>query len=191
MLQRVSRVQAAILYTSTCTLYTYLLPACVETGATRLIYTSTYNVVFGGQEIRNGDSSLPYLHPDQHVDHYSRTKCIAEQEVRRANGQQMKGGEVLKTCALRCAGIYGEGEQRHLPRIVVILSRHTVTCIIIRALFCVCFFSSSSRTLKQAYFDSLMAQLIAWLNSCMWTTSVMLTSRPQKPWQMGTHQWYI
>ena len=28
-------------------------------------------------------------------------------------------GSVLKTCALRCAGIYGEGEQRHLPRIVV------------------------------------------------------------------------
>ena len=25
----------------------------------------------------------------------------------------------LRTCALRCAGIYGEGEQRHLPRIVV------------------------------------------------------------------------
>ena len=25
----------------------------------------------------------------------------------------------LRTCALRCAGIYGEGETRHLPRIVV------------------------------------------------------------------------
>ena len=28
-------------------------------------------------------------------------------------------GKALKTCALRPAGIYGEGELRHLPRIVV------------------------------------------------------------------------
>ncbi len=44
---------------------------------------------------------------------------MAEQEVLRANGRPVVGGAVLKTCALRCAGIYGEGEQRHLPRIVV------------------------------------------------------------------------
>ncbi len=55
----------------------------------------------------------------QHVDHYSRTKSLAEQNVLRANGRRVVGGAVLKTCALRCAGIYGEGEQRHLPRIVV------------------------------------------------------------------------
>ena len=29
------------------------------------------------------------------------------------------GGGTLKVCALRLAGVYGEGEQRHLPRIVV------------------------------------------------------------------------
>ena len=38
-----------------------LCVACVECGVTRLVYTSTYNVVFGGQEIREGDESLPYL----------------------------------------------------------------------------------------------------------------------------------
>ena len=53
------------------------------------------------------------------MDHYSRTKCIAEQEVIAANGREVEGGATLMTCALRCAGIYGEGEQRHLPRIVV------------------------------------------------------------------------
>lgn len=37
-----------------------------------------------------------------------------------ANGAKLeKEGSVLRTCGLRCAGIYGEGEQRHLPRIVV------------------------------------------------------------------------
>ena len=36
-----------------------------------------------------------------------------------ADGREVEGGAKLMTCALRCAGIYGEGEQRHLPRIVV------------------------------------------------------------------------
>ena len=73
--------------------------------------------------------------PLQHVDHYSRTKAIAEQTVLAANGSRLMtsqtereegegggGGGRMKTCALRCAGIYGEGEQRHLPRIVVWLT---------------------------------------------------------------------
>lgn len=55
--------------------------ACVRCGATRLVYTSTYNVVFGGQEIRNGDQSLPYLPLDKVVlftqaDHRTGFKCI-------------------------------------------------------------------------------------------------------------------
>ena len=29
------------------------------------LYTSTYNVIFGGQEIKDGDDSLPYLPLDQ------------------------------------------------------------------------------------------------------------------------------
>ena len=39
-----------------------------------------------------------------------------------ANGGVTDGGNKLSTCSLRCAGIYGEGETRHLPRIVVSLS---------------------------------------------------------------------
>lgn len=92
----------------------------MEEGVSRLVYTSTYNVVFGGQEIRNGDSTLPYLPADKHVDHYSKTKSLAEQQVRAASGKGLGGDcTILKTCALRCAGIYGKGEQRHFPRIVV------------------------------------------------------------------------
>jgi len=33
--------------------------------------------------------------------------------------ENITDGKTLKTCALRPAGIYGEGELRHLPRIVV------------------------------------------------------------------------
>ncbi|XP_070820319.1 short-chain dehydrogenase/reductase family 42E member 1 isoform X2 [Chaetodon trifascialis] len=96
-----------------------VLKACVEHGVSRLVYTSTFNVVFGGQVIENGDESLPYLPLHLHPDHYSRTKSLAEMAVLRANGTALKdSSDVLRSCALRPAGIYGPGEQRHLPRIV-------------------------------------------------------------------------
>ncbi|XP_034536752.1 short-chain dehydrogenase/reductase family 42E member 1 [Notolabrus celidotus] len=96
-----------------------VLKACIELGVSRLVYTSTFNVVFGGQVIENGDESLPYLPLHLHPDHYSRTKSIAEMAVLKANGTALEDGSgVLRTCALRPAGIYGAGEQRHLPRIV-------------------------------------------------------------------------
>lgn len=96
-----------------------VIKACQHAGVTRLVYTSTYNVVFGGQEIRNGDESLPYLPLEKHPDHYSRTKSIAEMTVLEANGLPVGGNNtVLQSCALRLAGVYGPGEERHLPRIV-------------------------------------------------------------------------
>ncbi|XP_034740754.1 short-chain dehydrogenase/reductase family 42E member 1 isoform X2 [Etheostoma cragini] len=96
-----------------------VLRACVEHGVSRLVYTSTFNVVFGGQVIKNGDESLPYLPLHLHPDHYSKTKSLAEMAVLKANGTALKDGSgVLRSCALRPAGIYGPGEQRHLPRVV-------------------------------------------------------------------------
>ena len=96
-----------------------ILKACIEHKVPRLVYTSTFNVVFGGQVIENGDESLPYLPLHLHPDHYSRTKALAEMAVLKANGTVLKGGSgVFRSCALRPAGIYGPGEKRHLPRIV-------------------------------------------------------------------------
>lgn len=96
-----------------------ILKACTVRGVSRLVYTSTFNVVFGGQVIENGNESLPYLPLHLHPDHYSRTKSLAEMAVLKANGTALQTGPgVLRTCALRPAGIYGPGEQRHLPRIV-------------------------------------------------------------------------
>lgn len=96
-----------------------ILKACIEHRVPRLVYTSTFNVVFGGQVIENGDESLPYLPLHLHPDHYSRTKSLAEMAVLKANGTMLRDGSgVFRSCALRPAGIYGPGEQRHLPRIV-------------------------------------------------------------------------
>ena len=72
---------------------------------------------------------------DQHPDHYSRTKALAEMAVMAADGSHVKTNkknkkkpgecDCLHTCALRLAGVYGPGERRHLPRIVVIyISSH-------------------------------------------------------------------
>ncbi|XP_038609727.1 short-chain dehydrogenase/reductase family 42E member 1 isoform X2 [Tachyglossus aculeatus] len=96
-----------------------VIRACRRRAVPRMVYTSTYNVVFGGQVIENGDESLPYLPLHLHPDHYSRTKSVAEKKVLEANGSALEGGEgVLRTCALRSAGIYGPGERRNLPRVV-------------------------------------------------------------------------
>lgn len=101
-----------------------ILQACLGRGVPSLVYTSTFNVIFGGQVIRNGDESLPYLPLHLHPDHYSRTKSIAEKKVLEANGLAFKQGDgVLRTCAIRPAGIYGAGEQRHLPRVVSYIER--------------------------------------------------------------------
>ncbi|RLW01299.1 hypothetical protein DV515_00008071 [Chloebia gouldiae] len=101
-----------------------VIQACRSRGVSSLVYTSTYNVIFGGQIIENGDESLPYLPLHLHPDHYSRTKSVAEMKVLEANGAELGNGRgVLRTCALRPAGIYGPGEQRHLPRIVSYIER--------------------------------------------------------------------
>ncbi|KAF5747257.1 hypothetical protein HS088_TW06G01438 [Tripterygium wilfordii] len=46
----------------------HVLEACVQYEVRRLVYVSTYNVVFGGKEILNGNESLPYFPIDDHVD---------------------------------------------------------------------------------------------------------------------------
>ena len=130
-----------------------LINACHRYGTKSLIYASTYNVCFGGQEIIGGNSLTPYFPYEQHTDYYSRSKRIAEELVLQANnsvtgcrdevvkrkkksrGRSRSPGrrksetssddklssgltERMLTCVIRPAAIYGEGEERHFPRIV-------------------------------------------------------------------------
>ncbi|KAL4240509.1 hypothetical protein ACF0H5_001300 [Mactra antiquata] len=106
-----------------------VIEACLANNITRLVYTSTYNTIFGGQTIVNGDESLPYLPDFKQPDHYSLTKSIAERKVLSANGSSTIDGMILRTCALRLAAVYGPGEQRHIPRIVDTIERG-LFCII-------------------------------------------------------------
>lgn len=95
----------------------YIIDACKRYKVKSLVYVSTYNVVFCGQEIINGDENLPYVNESDFVDHYSRTKCIAERMVLQAAAEN-----VLHTVAIRPAAIYGEGELRHFPRIIKMIN---------------------------------------------------------------------
>lgn len=101
-----------------------VINVCSERGITRLVYTSTVNVAFAGKPIEDGDEdSVACLPLDMHIDHYSRTKAIADRMVLAANGRKLKGGDVLQTCVLRPSGIYGPEERRHLHRVMVNVER--------------------------------------------------------------------
>lgn len=62
-----------------------ILDACHEFGVERLVYMSTYQAVFGGEEIINGDESLPYYPIDEHIDPYGCSKLIAEYLILKRN----------------------------------------------------------------------------------------------------------
>ncbi|XP_010895712.1 putative short-chain dehydrogenase/reductase family 42E member 2 [Esox lucius] len=97
-----------------------VIKVCVERGISRLVYTSTVNVSFAGKPIEDGDEdSVPCVPLDMHIDHYSRTKSIADQMILTANGRSIQGGGLLRTCVLRPSGIYGPEERRHLHRVMV------------------------------------------------------------------------
>ncbi|XP_077172205.1 putative short-chain dehydrogenase/reductase family 42E member 2 isoform X2 [Paroedura picta] len=95
-----------------------VISVCQQRNISRLIYTSSVNVVFGGNPIEEGDEeTVPYYPLEKHTDHYSRTKAIADQMILAADGTPLKGGDRLRTCVIRPPGIYGPEEQRHLPRV--------------------------------------------------------------------------
>lgn len=102
------------------------IEACVIGGVQLLIYTSTYNVVFGGQELVNGTEKCDYYPCELHTDAYGPSKSMAERLILEAHGKThmfLKEKEnsprmPLQTCVIRPAAIYGEDEARHFPRIV-------------------------------------------------------------------------
>jgi len=89
-----------------------VVDACDAAGVKALVYTSSYNVVYGGQEIDGGDEDTP-AHPlERHTDAYGPTKAMAE---------VIALGADTPCCSLRPAAIYGDDEDRHLPRIAALM----------------------------------------------------------------------
>jgi len=87
-----------------------VISACRALGVPRLIYTSTPSVTFAGEDENGVDESAPY--PKEFLNHYSRTKAQAEQEVLVVNGPS------LATVALRPHLIWGPGDNHLVPRLI-------------------------------------------------------------------------
>ena len=81
-----------------------LVKACLENQINKLIYTSSYNVVFGGQKISKGDLKMDYFPIEKQIDYYSITKTISEKFVLETNDKEIAFGKKFKTISLRPAG---------------------------------------------------------------------------------------
>lgn len=87
-----------------------LLSACRARGVSRMVYVSSASVVYGGQDIEDGDESLPY--PAAFHAPYAEAKARAEEEVLRVSDAD------LATCAIRPHIIFGPGDTRFFPAVL-------------------------------------------------------------------------
>lgn len=88
----------------------HVIAACFMNGIGRLVHTSTPSVVHDGRDLEGVDERVPLA--TRFTAHYPRTKAIAEQRVRQANGPD------LATVALRPHLVWGPGDNHLLPRLV-------------------------------------------------------------------------
>eukprot|EP01132_Coremiostelium_polycephalum_P008431 gene8431-10350_t len=89
-----------------------LVEACKANGVKQLVYTSSSSVVFNGDDIVNGDETLPYV--KKHLDPYNKTKELGEKAVLAAHDPSNPKG--LQVVALRPAGIFGPRDVQGWPK---------------------------------------------------------------------------
>jgi nucleoside-diphosphate-sugar epimerase len=84
--------------------------ACTECGVKVMVYTSSLDVLFSGKPLRDVDETTPF--PEKHGSSYCVSKTLAEKLVLGSNGNG------LRTCSLRPADIYGEGDPYHIGSLI-------------------------------------------------------------------------
>ncbi len=87
-----------------------VITACKQNHVPMLLYTSSLDVVMTGNPLVNISESQPYA--TKHLNMYCESKCLAEQLVLSENSEH------LRTCALRPADIWGEGDPYHLVPLI-------------------------------------------------------------------------
>ena len=88
-----------------------ILAACRAHGIPRLVYMSSASAVYEGEDIENGDETLPYSRISQAP--YADSKIAAEKLVLAHSGQ---GG--AHACAIRPHVVFGAGDKRFIPAIL-------------------------------------------------------------------------
>ncbi|KAK1914826.1 hypothetical protein P3342_010815 [Pyrenophora teres f. teres] len=92
-----------------------LLKAAQESGVKAFVYTSSASVILDPSvELINADERWPLITGDDQPEYYTTTKAYAETAVLEANRKP----ENFLTCAIRPAGIFGEGDVQLLPKMV-------------------------------------------------------------------------
>lgn len=88
-----------------------MLEAAQAQGVARFVYISSGSVVYEGEDIANGDESLPYSSISQAP--YADSKIAAERYVLAQNGNAG-----VATCALRPHVVFGPGDRRFMPALL-------------------------------------------------------------------------
>ncbi len=87
-----------------------VIHACKVNRIQALIHTSSPSVIFTGKNMEGMDESIPY--PEKFHTHYTKTKAMAEQDVRAA------AKEGLNVIILRPHLIWGPGDPHLVPRVI-------------------------------------------------------------------------
>jgi len=87
-----------------------IIEACTTNGVRALVFTSSLDVLFNGEPLRDVSEETPY--PETHSTSYCSSKYLAEKMVLETNS------EIFKTCSLRPADIFGEGDPYHLGNLI-------------------------------------------------------------------------
>jgi sterol-4alpha-carboxylate 3-dehydrogenase (decarboxylating) len=88
-----------------------VMEACRANNISRLVYVSSGSVVYEGDDIENGDESLPY--GTKHQAPYAASKAKADKEILEFNGT-----EGVLTCVLRPHVVFGPEDTRFIPAIL-------------------------------------------------------------------------
>jgi len=102
--------------------------AFLKSGVRALVYTGSVaqvSTLKNGQPIQYDETHKIVPAKDLIFPQYGASKSEGEEFVLSANGQKGSRGVVLKTCSIRCPGMYGEGDTVFIGRLVRLrLARH-------------------------------------------------------------------
>ena len=87
-----------------------LIDVCNGNNVSYFIYASSASVVFGGEDIENGNESISY--PTHQLSNYTKTKALAEKYIIQSNGNN------IKTISLRPHLIWGPTDKHIIPGIL-------------------------------------------------------------------------
>ncbi|MDX1495952.1 MAG: SDR family NAD(P)-dependent oxidoreductase [Salinisphaeraceae bacterium] len=88
-----------------------IMAACQQHGIKRLVYISSASAVYEGNDIENGDESLPYSSISQAP--YADSKIQAEKDM-----LAFSGTNGIQVCAIRPHVVFGAGDNRFIPAIM-------------------------------------------------------------------------